>query len=82
MDLNKTEECPQMEEVQPQDYELGTAENSSRCILCYTVLLHVLERFGTDVTWCGGSTAHGGEVWPHHIIIATLFVTAVFAVKT
>ena len=67
-----------MEEVQSQDYQLGTAEYSSSCILCYSVLLHVLERFGVDLTWC----AHGGEVWPHHIIISTLFVTAVFAVKT
>jgi hypothetical protein len=81
VDLNKTEECPQMEEVQPIDYQLGTAEYNSRCILCYMVLLHVLERFGTDLTRCGGSTAHGAEVWPHHIIISTLFVTAVFAVK-
>jgi hypothetical protein len=70
-----------MEEVQPQDYQLGTAEYSSRCILYYMVLLHVFERFGIDLTWCGCSTAHGGVVWPHHIIISTLFVTAVFAVK-
>jgi len=35
-----------------------------------------------DLTWCEGSTAHGGEVWPHHIIISTLFVTAVFTVQT
>lgn len=37
---------------------------------------------GIDLTWCEGSTAHGGEVWPYHVIISTLFVTAVFTVQT
>jgi hypothetical protein len=49
-------------------------------VYVYVLMADGLERLGVDLPWHGVSTAHDGKVWPHHIIISILFVTAVCTV--